>query len=259
MPVKYSEYRLGTFLRCPRKYFYTYLTKEKKPKKSLPPPLILGNNVHETCKEFVYLRAEEQNIESLHNLFRRIWKRNNASAFFSSREEEKEFGLNGIKMLSNFYEIFGNKKPYMVEKYMERNFGSFIIFGRVDRVDMNEDGTLDIIDYKTTFFREKEGRERVRQTLQLNIYAALLHSGGKEVCRGAYYHMLESVFDEIEYNEKKIERIVLELTDLVEDVENEEEFAPRFSSDCKYCDFLKRCESEKDKAMDMYGENSLLN
>lgn len=237
---KYSEYRLGTFLLCPRKYYYTYVDK-KKTTFAKTPYFMLGGNVHEACKDFYRLRAEERTEENLYGLFRRIWKKNNAKSFFESVDEEREFGTRGLQMLANFYKRYAHRKPFIVERYLENRFDSFILFGRVDRVDVNEDESLEIVDYKTTRFYEAPEEDRMRRTLQLRIYALLLNSKRRPVMKGVFYHMPDDSFDEVEFSPETIAYFKAFVEDLIADIENETAFEEKRGGQCKFCDFGTLC------------------
>lgn len=240
---RYSEYKLGTYLLCPRKFYYTYIDRQERTRPPLSQNQILGNNVHLACKEFYRLRAEDRTREHLHNLFRRLWKNNGAAQFFSSREEEREAGLSGLHMLDAFFTHFAETKPYLMEKYLENAFETYVLFGRVDRVDLEKDGSLTIIDYKTNPFYENEGRERERKTLQLKIYAVLLNSAERPVLRGTYFHMMENVFDDVEFTHKSIAYIKKSLDDIIDDIRADKLFSPTFGTHCKYCHFKGACEN----------------
>ncbi|MBI4979824.1 MAG: PD-(D/E)XK nuclease family protein [Spirochaetes bacterium] len=237
--TRYSEYRLGVFLSCPRRYCYYYVERMKTPR-SVSTPMLLGGNVHEACKLFYDATRIDRTEESLHALFRAIWKRNQTGRFFKTKDEEKEAGVLGLKMLTNFYNRFGVKKPVIIEAHMENRFTSFILDGRVDRVDLSDDGAYEIVDYKTNRFRETEGRERDKQTMQLNVYALLLN-GTRPVSLGRYYYMNEDVFDTIEFTPEKIARVREYIFELVEEIEREREFAPSIGKQCTWCDFKSRC------------------
>ena len=129
---KFSEYSMGTYLLCPKKYRYIYIEKLlKKQKRKINEHFIFGNIIHLTCKEFYQRKAEYRSIENLYSIFREFWKRSGIRTFFKTREKEKELGEKGLYMLSNFYNSFGQKVPYLTEYYMENIFKDYIFFGRV--------------------------------------------------------------------------------------------------------------------------------
>ncbi|MEK6795425.1 MAG: PD-(D/E)XK nuclease family protein [Spirochaetota bacterium] len=240
--IRYSEYRLAMYLACPRKYYHRYI-KEKRTPMAVTPYNILGGNVHLACKEFYRLNAEARTLDALHADFRSIWKRSSAREFFDSREKEKEFGEEGLRMLANFHRRFGAVKPYIMEKHMENRFNGFILYGRVDRVDISPSGALSIIDYKTNRFKELEGKDRERHTMQLKVYALLLNSKERPVETGVYYHLGEDCCDTVEFTHEKIARIHDMICELVEEIEHDTVYDPNAGKSCAYCDYHAECDS----------------
>lgn len=246
---RFSEYSMSTYLLCPRKYRYTYIEKPyKKQKKILHVNFIFGNAIHLVCKEFYLIRAEDRNLNNLYNLFRSVWKRSGIRSFFKSRDEEKELGERGLHMLSNFYNSFSNKSPYQTESYMENKIKDYVLFGRVDRVDLSTDGSLQIIDYKTTKYYEAEGEsnERERKTIQLKLYAYLLNGAKCNVTSGAFYHMEDDKLDTIEFTPKSIKYVGEWFDEIINDIRYDRIFEKNTGNHCKYCDFYKLCQKNED-------------
>lgn len=257
---RFSEYSMSTYLLCPKKYFFTYKDKsQKKGKKFLHVNFVFGNAVHLTCKDFYTLRAEERNIETLHKLFRAEWVRSGIRQFFKSVEEERELGLRGINMLTNFFNSLGAKRPYQVEAYIEREYsgGKYSLFGRVDRIDIDEEGNLSIIDYKTTKYYEiadEQEKEKFRKNIQLKLYAYLLSEtkiSGKEVnvSSGSYYHLEENYFDKLDFTKDKIKAIGKEFEEIISDIEYDKTFKQMMGKHCNFCDFKKNCFGDNDTAI----------
>lgn len=241
---RFSEYSLGTYLLCPRKYRYTYIEKLfKKQKRAVNVYFIFGNAVHLTCKEFYQRRAEERSIENLYDIFRETWKRSGIRAFFKSREEEKELGEKGLYMLSNFYNSFGQKVPYLIEHYMENIFKDYILFGRVDRIDLSADGTLQIVDYKTNKYYDvgEDNEERERKTIQLKFYAYLLNSLKPNVTSASYYYFEEDKFDTVEFNRESAKYLGEWFDEIVNDIRYDRTFEKKFGKHCNFCNFYKLC------------------
>ena len=241
---RFSEYSMSTYLLCPRKYRYTYIEKPfKKYKRGVNVYFIFGNAIHLACKEFYQLRAEERNLGSLHNIFREVWKRSGIRSFFNSREEEKELGEKGLYMLSNFFNSFGQKVPYQIESYKETKIKDYILFGRIDRIDLSADGSLQIVDYKTNRYYDlgEDNTERERKTLQLKLYAFILDSLNFKVTNGSYYHFDDDKFDTIDFTKESIQYIGEWFDEIINDIRYDRSFDKNVGTHCEYCDFNKIC------------------
>ena len=248
---RFSEYSMSTYLLCPRKYRYTYIEKPlNKSQKTIHVNFIFGNAVHLTCKDFYAFRAEDRTIENLHHLFRQTWKRTGIMKFFKTRDEASEMGRRGLHMLNNFFSKLGSIVPYQVEAYMEHKVRDYVLFGRIDRIDLLQNEHYEIIDYKTTKYYEVKEHERERQTIQLKLYAFLLKSLGKVVERGCYYHFEEDYYDSLDFTENSIKYIGEWFDEIVNDIRYDLNFQPNMGFHCKYCDYLNICQGENAKELD---------
>ena len=248
---KFSEYSMSTYLLCPRKYRYTYIEKPfKKQKRYVNVYFIFGNVIHITCKEFYEHRAEDRTLENLYNIFRNVWKRSGIRSFFNSRIEEKELGEKGLYMLSNFYNSFGQKVPYKMESYMENKVRDYILFGRIDRIDLSADGTLQIVDYKTTKYYDLVDENRDRKTIQLKLYACILYGLKFKVTSGSYYHFEDNKLDTIEFTEQSINYLIEWFDEIVEDIRYDRFFEKKVGKHCEFCDFFKICQSKEEENYD---------
>ncbi len=245
MIKRFSEYSINTYLRCPRKFYYRYVEHVKVVKKELPTYMIFGNIVHNACKDFYKLKMEDRTLESLNKIFRNHWKVNPIRKHFSSIEEERQMGLNGLKMLANFYNSFGTKNPFQVEHYVDCKLNEYKLYGTIDRIDINNDGLLSIIDYKTGNYyhdEDEDSGERNLKTIQVRLYAVLLYCNNKMVCDGSYYYYGDNFFDKIEFTEEKIKYDMSYFYELITDIQHDKNFIIQPSHHCKYCDFIDKCQ-----------------
>lgn len=252
---------MSTYLLCPRKYRYTYIDKlYKKQRRGVNVNFIFGNVIHLTCKNFYNLRSEERTAENVSKVFREEWKRSGIRPFFNTLEDERELGKKGLAMLDNFYSIFGKKMPYQTEAYMEHTEKDYKLFGRVDRVDLLQDGSLEIIDYKTgTYYEldESETEERERKTIQLKLYAYLLNGSKAKVRSGSFYYMCDNKFDTIDFTDESIKYIGEWFEEIINDIRYDKEFYTKVGSHCKFCDFYKTCQcGEKIETQQIAADNA---
>lgn len=249
---RFSEYSLSTYLLCPRKYRYTYIEKPfKKQKRVINVYFIFGNAVHLTCKEFYQRKAEERTLDTIHNIFRESWKRSGIKAFLKSREEERELGLRGLSMLTNFFNTFGQKVPYQIEYYTEKKIKDYILYGRVDRLDLSSNGTVQIVDYKTNKYYDlgEDNEERDRKTIQLKFYACLLESAKFKITSASYYHFDENIFDTVEFTEESIKYLLEWFDEIINDIRYDRAFNKKIGKHCDFCDFKNICFNSDDETI----------
>ena len=243
MMKRFSDYSLSTYLRCPRKFYYKYIEKVKIEKKSLSISMIFGNIIHNACKDLYILKIEDRTIDNLQKIFRQYWKKSPIRKLFNNLEEERQIGLRGLVMLENFYKSFGTKTPFQIEGYVEYKVGEYVLFGRIDRIDAEEDGSLSIVDYKTGSYNEESDElERELKTVQIRLYAVLLYGNHRIVNNGSFYYFHDNFFDMIEFTEEKIKYDTSFFHEVITDIQFNRDFIIQPSFHCKFCDFFDICQ-----------------
>lgn len=162
--VNYLSYsQIQTFLDCPLHYKARYLLKLP----SVPTAsLSFGNTIHLTMKDF-YTDPGRDILE----LYQRNWIR----LGYLSRRQEEEFFEKGKKFLLQYLktEYIPERRPVLLEGMFTapiiHDKRLIKIGGKIDRIDVLPDGSIEIIDYKTgaNHMDEKEAAK----SLQLSFYA----------------------------------------------------------------------------------------
>jgi RecB family exonuclease len=230
--MKISHFKLSMFLECPLKYKYYYIDNLKeycKPK----PYQSMGISVHNALEAF--FRQKRRTLEMLHTLLRRYWVREG----YSSKDEEREWGMRALSMLSNFYNKSDpNKEPEMLEAHFEVEFDGFCITGRIDRVDRTDTG-YEIIDYKTggTLTQEEADKD-----LQMSLYwLGLYHQHNISADKLTFYFLKDVTKITTTRTREQIEEHKVFLKECAERMEDTESLKPRPNRYCHLCDFTLLC------------------
>ena len=239
----YSPSRLKLFLECPRRYEFQHV--QKLP--TAPSPHIdLGSNVHAALRDWLRLSPGERTWERLLELYRAAWRKNMPAFERRSREELREFGERGKRMLQRYAEeIPPDLAPVAIERKVQADYGDFIVGGQVDRVDALPDGSLRVIDYKTGKFPKSPSRLR-EEDFAAPVYAR----GVSAAFAGAPVVEVELLY--LESGEKITFTVdeawqahkdvaILESARRVQAAEASSNFPPRPSKLCGWCDFRARC------------------
>ncbi|HVL40403.1 MAG TPA: PD-(D/E)XK nuclease family protein [Fimbriimonadaceae bacterium] len=170
-----SPSKITTYLACPLRYRWTYLDEIGKWYLRSKACYSFGVTLHRVLERFH--GAGEAGVPTVHEVladYEESW----VSAGFTSAEEMAEAYGEGKEILSRYVEHHQrtacDSKTLFVEKLLRRDFGEFVLIGRVDRVDEHEDGSLEIIDYKSG--RELITSEDVMHDIAMACYACLLQS-----------------------------------------------------------------------------------
>lgn len=230
-----SYTQIDTFKMCPLKYNYRYLLK-------IPTPPLhttsFGSSIHETLKDFYKLlkKGVKVDMETMMNIYERNW----LSYGYESIEHENIRKEKGRELLKNFYEK--NLSPWIIPYYLEKQFnlkiGEYLISGRIDRIDQLEDGTFEVIDYKTGRIKSDLNPKK---DLQLSIYALSCRDIFKiPVSKLSLYFLEENEKISTERSDEDLN----ELTDNIAlEIENmkKSDFAPTPGWHCQFCDYRLVC------------------
>lgn len=241
LAVNYLSYsQIQTFLDCPLHYKARYILKiPTSPTASLS----FGNTVHLTMKDFYTDPGKD-----IFELYKRNWIREG----YMSKTQEKEFFAKGEKFLEHYLktEYVPERRPVLLEGM----FTAPVIFnkrlikigGKIDRVDVLPDGTIEIIDYKTgaNHMDEKEAGK----SLQLSFYALAatrikeppFMRNPEEVKLSLYYFEQQSKVTTTRTTEQ-LQEAMEEIFKIADEISHSD-FKCSRSMLCKSCEFKMLCD-----------------
>lgn len=168
-----SPSKLTTYLACPTMYMWTYVDSRGNWYLKARRSFSFGTSLHNALQRFhdsrdVGVQTVDQAVAAL--------EENWVEAGYSSQDEMLQDLAEGKQILERHIENFIAEAPTQATLYVEKtltlDLGRFILRGRVDRVDQHEDGTLEVIDYKTG--RETVEPDDVAGSLAMSCYQLLL-------------------------------------------------------------------------------------
>lgn len=164
--VRLSFSRIDTYRTCPRMFRYRYV--DRLPGKPAP-ALSFGTSIHEALERFYDRKLpEEPSEDELVGFLYDAW---DTSGFRDvDRGEQTRWYRQGQDVLRRYHRrVTGSYRlPVATEAWFELPFDDAVVVGSIDRVD-DDDGVLRVVDYKTN--KRVKDRDRVKQSLQLSIYA----------------------------------------------------------------------------------------
>jgi len=228
---KISYSRINTFLFCPEKYRLIYIENKYIP---LNAGISFGNSIHKTLDHFYKnsLNSCEALIDSL-NL---CWE----SSGYETPQEVYVNYLRANEILKDYWRTYGQyrAKNILTEKSFQTEIGEYPFIGIIDRIDENEDGTRELVDYKT--HKEIWDQESVDNDLQLSLYCfACKKALGFIPEKIAIYFLSHNKKIYTARNDDKISRAIDLSLDTAKKINNNE-FIPD-TSKCGFCDFKKMC------------------
>lgn len=167
--LRLSFTRVDTFERCPRLFRYQYVD-------GLPqapaPQLSFGSSIHAVL-EWLYDRKHPElpSVAATLDTLRDVWDTSGYAEV--DRDEQLAAYHHARDVLAAFHarvERDGFRLPAATEAWFELPFADdVVVVGAIDRVDVDTEGSLHVVDYKTN--RKARTRTQVRGSLQLAIYA----------------------------------------------------------------------------------------
>jgi len=148
--LRLSPTAVACFRQCPQQYKFRYIDRLGDEYGGPRPYFTMGNHVHDTLKEFLTtVPLEQRNMETMVRLLRKNWRRYRVG--FRGQEDERRWAEKALRQLSSFVASHDTQiRPYLVEAWFETEITpGLVLQGRIDRVDLQADRTLHIIDYKT--------------------------------------------------------------------------------------------------------------
>ncbi|EWM29570.1 hypothetical protein Naga_100006g31 [Nannochloropsis gaditana] len=183
LPTTVSPSSLGDFKTCPRLYRFRHLEKIPEPPSEV---MVRGSMVHDALDELFSQPPEKRSKEVLHDIFRAVWlkRRDKYLELFPSTEDQRAFGMAGLKLLSNYLKVEtpAEQEPLMREFRMRVPFPDGpSVTGILDRVDVEPgSGEWVVVDYKTGKAPALKYSDAVNERImndkffQLKVYALLL-------------------------------------------------------------------------------------
>jgi len=159
---------LETYTQCPLKYKFQEIDKIRTPKS---PEAIFGSIIHGVLK-FVHTRQQNEfpDLQNALKFFEEKW----SIAQVEDEYKRDSFFNQGKNIIEKYYhdnDITASTPiatEMFFETHVETNNETHTLAGKIDRVDKLEDGSFEIIDYKTTKWLPSQ--DTVDENLQLAIY-----------------------------------------------------------------------------------------
>ena len=236
--VRLSFSRIDTYQNCPRKFRYAYI--DRLPGKP-GPHLSFGTSIHGALEGFYDRKLPAcPSEQELLDLLYESW---DSTGFAEvSRDEQLAFYRHGQDVLRRFHRRAAPtyRLPADTEAWFELPVDhQAVVVGSIDRVDVDDDGHLHVIDYKTN--RKVRNRDRVAKSLQLSIYAlACRHLYGRLPATVCLDFVVPGVEIRVDVDDLDLEGARQAVLDTAAAV-RAEAFEPTPNPLCDWCDFRPIC------------------
>lgn len=214
----FSASAINAYLKCPRRFFYQNILKPVTPGNYYSN---LGNTIHSVveklCREYPLFDAAESELQNFADSYLKNEFDNKISPNLEG-DLQRTFLFDNAKVyIDRFIQTEKEKRtPGTISEYIEDwtsfKIGEYKFISRIDRIDRYPDGTIEVIDYKTTkspIDTANALRKNIidkTEDFQLPLYAFAYHSRfGKLPDYLSYYMIRKSLKD-------KTRKLVLDLS-----------------------------------------------
>lgn len=240
---KLSASSMGTYEKCPKKYYYQYI---EKPNISIPewPHLEFGTVAHRVLELFhehliknVVTPADWPQImrDSAKEAVLESKKRGKFSLIKDQMNELKDIIQ---KYLDSLKEL---GLPNVLHNELDFNFtiDKFTVRGFIDRIDKLDDGVYHVVDYKTSKSPD------YLTDFQLALYGLAIQEVFKDVKEIVGSYVLLKNNSKLKtwcFDEKDFERTREKVIQLGTDINTETMWEKRPTMLCNWCDFKSICQ-----------------
>ncbi|MCX6793678.1 MAG: PD-(D/E)XK nuclease family protein, partial [Candidatus Gottesmanbacteria bacterium] len=234
-PVTYLSYsQLDTFLTCPLQYRYRYILRIPVPPSAA---LSFGDTMHKTIRAFYELvrsRAHPTKQDLL-RLLDDHWSR----IGYGDKKYEEKMKRHGRELLEGFFDKGYDPKVIptsLEEPFKLRITPTLTLGGKIDRIDMRQDGTMEIIDYKTGTAPKTRDPKK---DLQLTVYAM---AGSAEKVIVSFYFFEGQTKVSSTRTKEQLAAAKEEIAKRADEI-SRSDFHPTPGKYCDFCEFRLICEA----------------
>ena len=241
-----SPSRASQFKTCPQQFKYANVDKLKEPTNEVQAK---GTTVHQALEDLFDLPQDERSIEKLHNLFRDAWTKVRGTDehhnLFSSVEDEREWGIDGLKLLNNYMTIEDPTtfNPLERERWVRGSIEDLNLRGILDRMDRNRNGELIIVDYKSG--KAPMAKYKEPRFFALKLYALLIKEElGEMPAELKLIYLKNSTIHTLKINEEDLNtarREILEIWTNIKKAYKENKFPAVKNNLCDWCYYKPIC------------------
>ncbi len=235
--LRLSPTAVASFRQCPQQYKFRYIDHLGDQYGGPRPYFTMGNHVHDTLKEFLSaVPLEQRTMETIVRLLRKNWRRYRVG--FRGEADERRWAEKALKQVSSFVTSHDVRiRPYLVEAWFETEITpGLVLQGRIDRVDLQTDRTLHIIDYKTGNTPEAS------DWTQLYLNALVLsRKTTYPVSKVSFIYLSSGSTDTAMIGGTVLDQARWELLLTARTIGREKRFRPQPGAFCRRCDFKPIC------------------
>ena len=252
MPI-YSHSQLSSYEECPLKYKLSYRDKIKREQEGVE--AFLGQMVHETLKKcYDNLRFTKANsLGDLLAYYNKIWEKNWHGSILIVKQEltQENYRALGEKLIQTYYERYSPfDSDITIGTEISLNFtlddeNKYRMRGYIDRLSRTKDDIYEIRDYKTgAYLPSQQEADRDRQLGLYQIGVQKRWPAVKSI-RLVWHYLASDTELVSRRTPETISSLVQDTKRLIDEIESAQDFPPRESGLCDWCEYPDLCPRRK--------------
>jgi len=234
-----SASAIDSYETCPLQYRFAHV--DHIPGKEDKPYLTFGRIIHAVLEAF-HRPDRRESRPPIKDLLEQAWQ----SEGFTYPQEEAQYKQDAEELLAAYQErLKGGEPPVLaVEQRFSFVLDSVNINGRIDRIDLDEEGHINLVDYKTS--RRKMTPKEARLNFQLALYAMYIQQaeaiGDHQLRRGGnleltyYFLRAEEPEVTVTFSDQELSDFRQRIARVAEGIRRRD-FPHRRDYHCNFCDY----------------------
>lgn len=259
LPQRFSYSQIAAFTNCPYQYKLGNILKIPIRGKHV---FSFGKTMHNTLHKFIQLyrdrlvekqkdlfgqaNPKEKKLKVSLNELYDIYEDNWIDEWYKNKQEKEKYKKMGKESLKIFYNAFEKELPMVIglEQDFNAKIGNASFYGRIDRIDLLDDKTVRIIDYKTGKSKDAKKLD-ADDKMQLLIYQIgvqeALNMKPKQL---TFYYLNDCKEVNFLGSDDEIKKLKEKIIGIVKQI-SESDFSAKpknGKNTCEFCDFKEICE-----------------
>ena len=256
-PIRLSPSAVRAFRECPYRYAKDYIDRLPGCERVAIASFTFGNTIHQVLAAFIARGGWERiSKDGLLELFVERWPDN-----YSDPDKELEDFHRAKEMLEAFYDSPYPARPVKelgVERKLvwRRPYAGILATGRIDRLVVHHDGTMEAIDYKTgqRVMSVMEMADDAQALFYRTLAVTSQQSAGTMAIRVTYLYLASGAAVSINFEEAEFHQGWARIVDVANRIRSAMEryhggealgvaFPPRQGPQCNRCEMRQHCET----------------
>ena len=233
--------KLDTYITCPRKYYYANIRKLQNNYNNKRSPLLaFDQSIHKTLNSFYRFHNNNEPFDFAKML--KCLDYNWRNSEFETQEISSEYKEIALNCLKEYFGKFCNDCDKHIETdfFFKTDISGVEYGGKIDRIDKNPDGSLEIIDYKTGKMPINGATELEQSLIVQMLFLACDSLFPEKVNRLTYIYLKENQILYVYRNNEFLDSALSKFKQLTTSLK-EEKFDPIASNACCWCDYKSIC------------------